>query len=282
MKDPVTVRISKLNQNALTVRQQANSNADLVIDAGNATRRQPELVLSVRGTPEWFIGDSNVNPGAFFIFDNQGSTSTPLVIEPTAAGSATNSALYVRNTGNVGIGTGSPTEKLHVVGSGFFTGDVDAQRGDFVTGLTVSGLPVSTATRTPYEVTFFDGFTAENWANMGAASAFLNDAVASIHHADLTGFSQTRLLVNKRLTAGAANSALFLRASTSYSDVATNYTTISTPETTVAINVAGGFLDSGWKPLKSQFAGEVFLAVVGSGGDGVTDPNFGSMVARFR
>ncbi|KKL66055.1 hypothetical protein LCGC14_2148790, partial [marine sediment metagenome] len=51
---------------------------------------------------------------------------------------------------SVGVGTSSPTEKLHVAGSGIITGDLDVQgasltapTGTFATSLTVSGIPVN-------------------------------------------------------------------------------------------------------------------------------------------
>lgn len=42
---------------------------------------------------------------------------------PPVSGSATNK-LYIKNNGNIGIGNSSPSEKLHVVGNGLFTGNL--------------------------------------------------------------------------------------------------------------------------------------------------------------
>jgi hypothetical protein len=56
------------------------------------------------------------------------------------ANSGNNSLLFVRNDGNVGVGTTNPNSQLHVVGSGLFSGDVTSS-GSFIGGSGTAALP---------------------------------------------------------------------------------------------------------------------------------------------
>lgn len=70
-------------------------------------------------TPQvWDIGG---NEQGFFVSDVSGSLTTPMFI---AAGAPSN-ALYVSNSGSVGIGTNNPTESLHVVGNAIISGNLE-------------------------------------------------------------------------------------------------------------------------------------------------------------
>jgi hypothetical protein len=123
------------------------------------------------------------------------------------------------------------------------------------------------------------------WSNMPAALSFLFSTATvgkAITKADLSNFTQCRLLVNKQGTSGAAASKLILRYRTAFNQVVANYSDIGTSEVSVTLNVTNSFRETGWIDLVTGAKADVFVAVLGSGGDGVLDPAFGSIVAEFR
>ena len=123
---------------------------------------------------------------------------------------------------------------------------------------------------------------AATWSNMPVAATFLFGSHRHITKADLSGYTQCRLIANKQGTAGAAASKLMLRYAASFSTTVGSYSDIGTSEVSVAVNVTNNVLDSGWVNLAAGAKADVFIAVVGSGGDGVLDPQFGSIKAQFK
>jgi hypothetical protein len=128
----------------------------------------------------------------------------------------------------------------------------------------------------------FTADIANTWANMPNAVTFFDSSAAFIQEIDLSGFYQCRLLVNKLGTSGAAASKLILRYRTAYSQTATAYSDIGTSEVSVATNVTNTYLDSGWITLAAAARANVFVTVLGSGGDAAADPIFGHIIAVFR
>jgi len=123
------------------------------------------------------------------------------------------------------------------------------------------------------------------WTNMPSALSFLFKSATvgpNITKADLTNYTQCRLLVNKQGTAGNAGSKLILRYRTAFNQVVANYSDIGTSEVSVAVNVQNSFLDTGWINLAEGAKADVFIAVLGSGGNGVLDPAFGIIAAEFK
>ena len=124
------------------------------------------------------------------------------------------------------------------------------------------------------------------WTNMPAAlSFFMATATASKHVSkiDLTGYTQVRLLCLKTTTAGAAAAKLILRYRTAFDMTVGNWSDIGTSEVSVAINVQNTYLDTGWINLATAAkANGVFVALLGSGGDGALDPAFGTIEAEFK
>lgn len=126
---------------------------------------------------------------------------------------------------------------------------------------------------------------ATTWTNQPAAlSFFLSSATVGkgVTKVDLTDYSQVKLLVNKQGVSGAAASKLILRYYTAFSQTVANYLDIGTSEVSVATNVNNVFLDTGWINLASGAKTDVWVDLLGSGGDGVLDPAFGQIVAIFR
>jgi len=124
------------------------------------------------------------------------------------------------------------------------------------------------------------------WTNMPTAlSFFLSTATVakSVLRVDLTGKLQVRLRVNKQGTSGAAASKLILRYKAApFTQVVANYSDIGTSEVSVATNVNGTYLETAWIDLAAGAKADVFLALLGSGGDGALDPAFGYVHAEFK
>ena len=124
--------------------------------------------------------------------------------------------------------------------------------------------------------------SAVTWSNMPAAATLFTGSTSYIQKADLTNYTECRLLVNKTSTSGSTNSILRLEYATAYTQTAASYIQIGTTALSVAINVTNQYLVSGWTPLVSGAKADVFLTIIGSGGDSFADPIFGHIVAEFR
>lgn len=126
---------------------------------------------------------------------------------------------------------------------------------------------------------------AATFTNMPVADTFLFNSHRHITKVDVAGFSEVRLKVNKQATAGSTGAKLILRYSPTFSTSVANYTDIGVSEVSVNIDVTNSFLDSGWIEIHPDvYVGDddVFLAVVGNGGNATLDPTFGNISVSFR
>ena len=120
------------------------------------------------------------------------------------------------------------------------------------------------------------------WTNMPLALTFWSGSTRHITKVDLTNYTQVRLIVNKQTTAGDVASKLILRYNTSFSTAVGNYLDIGLSEVSVAINTTNTVLVTDWISLVAEAKADIFLSLVGSGGNGVLDPAFGQISAQFR
>lgn len=123
-----------------------------------------------------------------------------------------------------------------------------------------------------------------SWNNMPLAEAFLFGDSNHVSKADLTGYTQARLIANQQAV-GVNGALLELQYRTAFSATASAYSPIGTSVVTVTLPAAGSLpdvLDSGWIDLTDDAKADVFLAVVGSGGDGASSPRFGTIYAVFK
>jgi len=148
-----------------------------------------------------------------------------------------------------------------------------SQLGELKTG----GVPGSK------HVSFLMDAAAVVWTNMPAANTFFNGSHRYVTKADLSGFSQCRLIVNKQTVAGAAAAVLRLQyKSGSFSTTVGSYLQIGASSVEVAINTTDTVLVSSWINLVDGAKADVHLAINGVGGDGALDPQFGVIAAEFR
>jgi hypothetical protein len=120
------------------------------------------------------------------------------------------------------------------------------------------------------------------WTNMPAAVTLLFGTASAIIKADLSTYTQCRLLVNKLAVAGNTNSKLILEYATTYTQTATSYLDIGTTEVSCAATGTNTYVDSGWINLAAGAKADVFITVTGINGNGTLDPVFGSITAEFK
>lgn len=95
-----------------------NIDADLklTINSGQTTSQDSRIDFQDRSTTIWSLGNNSVNT---FSLNGAVPGNVPLIIQngaPTAS-------LNIKSSGNVGLGTLSPSRKLHVIGSARINGD---------------------------------------------------------------------------------------------------------------------------------------------------------------
>ncbi|MGE0757069.1 MAG: hypothetical protein AB7O38_08615 [Pirellulaceae bacterium] len=128
----------------------------------------------------------------------------------------------------------------------------------------------------------YQGQASVTWTNMPAADTNFGGNSSRITRFDLTPFTQCRLVVNKAGTAANAGAKLHLRYYTASSLTVGDYLQIGTSEVSVAVDTTNTILSSSWIDLASGAKADVYLNVVGSGGDGAISPVFGTIKMQFR
>lgn len=108
---------------------------------------------------------------------------------------------------------------------------------------------------------------------------------AHVQKIDLTNFTQVRIVVNKQGTAGDTNSKIRLGFAATFQTTPAGYTNIGAAAAEVAaspLNVTNTIVASAWVNLHASAKADIFLAAIGSGGNGTLDPAFGSITAEFK
>lgn len=119
--------------------------------------------------------------------------------------------------------------------------------------------------------------------NAPAARRFFLNTHRYVMLLDLTDFTECRLVVNKQGVAGAASYKLCMEyRAAGFSTSVANYVDIGTSEVACACNVLNTIVSSGWIALAAGAQADVAVCVTSEGGDGVLDPQFGSIVLQFR
>lgn len=127
-----------------------------------------------------------------------------------------------------------------------------------------------------------NGATAATWTNMPAAATLLFGATLHVRKLDLSNYTQARMTMTKGSVAGVAGSKINLRYFTAWSATASDYLAIGTSEISLATDGGADGLVSSWVNLAVGAKADVWVAVIGTGGNGVVDPTFGTISAEFR
>lgn len=122
------------------------------------------------------------------------------------------------------------------------------------------------------------------WTNMASALGGFNGVVAAAAmDQDLTGYTQVRFTIIMGSVGGNTGSKAILRYKrTSFSSTATDYSDIGTSEVSVSIATSGVVVTTGWVALAAGAKADVWIAVLGSGGDGAIDPTFRLIKAEYQ
>lgn len=120
------------------------------------------------------------------------------------------------------------------------------------------------------------------WTNMPLAETLFNGSHRHVTSVDLSAFTQVRLVVNKQATAGAAAAKLMLKYASTFQTAPGGYGPIGESAVEVPVNNQNAVTATGWVNLAAGAKADVFVAVTGSGGDGVLDPAFGAITAQFK
>jgi len=149
------------------------------------------------------------------------------------------------------------------------------------TGPTGSAGP--TGTSIPVEVGFhIDSVTPVTWASMPAAVTNLGGNTNQITKRDLTNVTQARLVTNVGAVAGFAGSLVKLVYSTSLTFTAGSFSDIAASPVSCSLSGNNTVVDSGWFNVVSPAKADVYLNVVGSGGNGTISPTIGNVIAHLR
>jgi hypothetical protein len=123
---------------------------------------------------------------------------------------------------------------------------------------------------------------AATFTNMPAADTFMFNSHRHVTLINVEGMTQVRLKVNKQATAGASGAKLMVRFSRTFSTSVGAYTDVGVTEVSVPINAINTFLDSGHIDLNPDtHGGDIYVAIVGTGGNGTLDPQFGHISVSF-
>ncbi len=120
------------------------------------------------------------------------------------------------------------------------------------------------------------------WTNMPLAATLLFGSTRHIGQLDLSKRTQARFMMTKGSVAGASGSKIILRYHTAWSSNVGDYLDIGTSEVSLPTNGGIDGLVTSWIDLAAGAKADVWIAVVGSGGDGALDPTFGTIRAEFR
>lgn len=133
----------------------------------------------------------------------------------------------------------------------------------------------TTATPRPSSHTLWAS-SSGTWTDMPAATTEIDSSVSGRLKVDMTGMVDCRIQATVR-TAGVAGSNLSLQYATD-GDTQATWATLS-PSVTID-NIGGR--TSTWGAIPTAAKADVWVRVVGAGGDGVTDPRIGLVALQVR
>lgn len=121
--------------------------------------------------------------------------------------------------------------------------------------------------------------TNQVWTNMPAAQMELFGSAFSRQRADLTGYTQFRLVATQAVQ-GASTASL--RAQ--YSTDGSNFANLQDSGTTgdLGVGTGTGAKSGAWATVAAFARTDVHLRIMGSGGDGAADPAFRFLALEFK
>lgn len=121
---------------------------------------------------------------------------------------------------------------------------------------------------------------AVSYDSMPVAESFLFNSTRHVTLVDLSGMNSVRMLVNKQAVPGNTGAKLVLKYCETYSTNPGDYQDTGVTPVEVYIDNENQFLQTDWIQIAAP-QNDVFLAVIGVGGDGVISPEFGHISLNF-
>lgn len=118
------------------------------------------------------------------------------------------------------------------------------------------------------------------YTNMPSANSFLFNSYRHVTLVDLSGMTSVRMIVNKQSVAGNSGSKLSLKYCDTFSTNPDDYLNIGVDPVEVLIDTENTILITNWVQIIAP-QNDVFLAVIGSGGDENITPHFGHISVNF-
>ncbi len=118
--------IRNITGNDWGMKNSSNATQQFFVDGGLSVSQIVDIDLRDRGATQWTFRKLANNQFAIL---NSFGLAQITIEQPFFKGPSLVNQLYLENDGQVGIGTSSPGAKLHVVGDGFFGGDLEASVG---------------------------------------------------------------------------------------------------------------------------------------------------------
>lgn len=230
------------------------------------------------GIATWLATPSSANLAAA-ITDETGSGALVFATSPTLVtpilGTPTSGAL----TNCSGLPIAGVTMATARLAGRTTAGSGSAEEITVGNGLSLSSGVLSAVPQTIFLAPFLTA------TNLPAAAQFYSGSAGYLYSckADLSSYTQVRLIGTKGATTGAAGTKIILRYITTFSTTVGSWSDIGTSEVSVAGDVsAGTVLDTGWINLATLAKSEVFFCLITSGGDGAADPVFGNFYSQFK
>lgn len=238
--------------------------------SGASARGLGTFLFNATNQTIWFSGNGYTDADAFIIGRKVSATATNAAADPNDGVHffriSNNGQVKLRNYTALNSFTGTPV--------GYLSYD---SAGNLITS------QLSSQVITLYRIAFA-AEVANTWSNMPDTLQFFDSSSAFVTRADLSTFNEVRLIVNRQGTAGAANSKLILRYQTTGGAPFTqgSYSDIGVTEVSLNVSATNNLLATSWIQMASGAMSDVWVALLGIGGDNSADPVFGNIYAEFR
>ena len=128
-----------------------------------------------------------------------------------------------------------------------------------------------------------DGGANLTLSNQATAEQFLGNSNRNVTKADLTNYTQVRLLTRIVTVSASVNSPkILVKYKTTFDTTIGNYSAIGTSAVECSIFTGATFCDTGWVNLAAGAKADVFITVAMSGGDAAADPALGNTAVQFK
>jgi len=232
------------------------------------------------GTPNLPSGTTLNNTSLFnFILTSGGTNNTSLVTKTefnTYTGTTNTTIIGIEN--DINDLSGWTATKLDTSVFNTYTGITDTKIDNF-TQILSGGTTGTTVDAVSFHTNAVGNMTL---SNQSILTQFLANNNRNIRLLNFDNVIQVRLsgrIVTSSVSIN--NPRIIIRYSKTFSTIVGNYLDIGVTEVSFPLNTTGA-IDSGWVTVASGVTGDVFAAIIQSGGDGVADPALGSVVLEMK